>query len=123
MWLFPVSFDDPSTPPIDYETRYTGSGAGMRPVEPVGVPGVAFLREDDADLLEASPTGQSGNYIQMAPLPSVDIILAMQAAVDPSAQGTKVTPAKLAALGNIDAGDLVYGTDAATLTKRVGVVP
>lgn len=124
MWLFPVSFSSASTPDIDYKTRYDDTGGGnLVAVEPTGVPGYAFLEDAQADMVGTSPVGVRGVAAELAPLPSVDIILATQAAMDPARQMTHVRPAKLAALGMIDAGDLVYGHDRPTLSQRVGVVP
>lgn len=116
MWLFPVSF----APDIDYKPRYD---ADLQEVPPVGVPAFAFAYEGGGDFMEASPTGKSGNYTQLAPLPPAEVMLAQQAALDPSTQMTRVYPAKLAALGPLDAGDLIYGTDRPMLTQRVGLVP
>jgi len=121
--LSPVLFGAPSTPDIDYKTRYAGSGPAMAEVAPTGLPPVAFLFAPGADLLETSPVGKHDTWHELAPLPPAEIILAQKAALDPSTQATKVYPVKVAALGMIDAGDLVYGHDRPTLTQRVGIVP
>jgi len=123
MFLYPITFDDPSTPHLDYTARYAGSGTGMHEVPPVGVPFYAYQLDPGADLLETSNTGWHDDNYTLSPLPPVDVILAVQAMADPSNQGTKVVPVKLAAEGMIDVGDLIYGTDQPLLTDHLGLVP
>lgn len=120
-WLFPVAFGSPNTPNIEYATRYTAGGVDV--TAPAGVPGYAFVSRAPADVLETSSVGEHGNGHSLAPLPPVDVLMLARAATDPVAQGTHVYPAKLAALGDLDAGDLVYGHDGALLSEHVGVVP
>lgn len=123
MWLFPVTFDDPSVPDIDYTARYAGTGAGMHSVPPTGVPGYAFHQADRGDMLPTSPVALPFVDDELAPFPPIAIMLAQKAAFDPATQQTHVVPAKVAALGKLDAGDLVYPDDDGLVSTYVGVVP
>ena len=121
--LWPIFFGSPSTPPTDDTTRYAGSGPNMVAVPPAGVPGYAMQWPDHGDFLEASNVGKHGDWSTLAALPPTDVLLLQEAAANPVAQGTRLVPAKLAAHGMIDVGDIIYGTTAPTLTPHVGLIP